>query len=112
MFVPLLFYIARSNRFTKSSIVTGWVAILSAIVVEQPGGLVMASAFERYPTISTIQPLVNGIGSNLVAIQTSRMSTYLHSMSDHVSTVDFNPKIIFFSQGIINDKHIQQQKPI
>ncbi|KAI2795335.1 hypothetical protein BLOT_016860, partial [Blomia tropicalis] len=55
MFVPLLFYIARSNRFTKSSIVTGWVAILSAIVVEQPGGLVMASAFERYPTISTIQ---------------------------------------------------------
>ncbi|XP_054165098.1 solute carrier family 41 member 3-like [Oppia nitens] len=78
LLAPITGYIARQNRYTKSVIVTGWVPILGAVIIEQPGGLVMGDAFDKYDVMSTFQPLVNGIGSNLVGIQTSRLSTYLH----------------------------------
>lgn len=58
---PIYGYFARINRFSKSVIVTGWAAILGAVIVEQPGGMVMQSAFERYKVLSTFQPLVNGM---------------------------------------------------
>ncbi len=58
---PVFGYFARQNRYTKSVIYTGWSAILGAVIVEQPGGMVMQSAFEKYKVISTFQPLVNGL---------------------------------------------------
>ena len=57
---PVLGYFARQNKFTKSVILTGWTAILGAVVVEQPGGMVMEASFRHYKAMSTFQPLVNG----------------------------------------------------
>lgn len=57
---PIYGYFARKNRFSRSVIYSGWTAILGAVVVEQPGGMVMQSAFEQYKVLSTFQPLVNG----------------------------------------------------
>nr|XP_046918261.1 solute carrier family 41 member 3-like [Dermatophagoides farinae] len=76
---PVFGVFARRNRWTKSVIYSGWTAILGAVIIEQPGGVVMEKAFQNYKVMSTFQPLVNGIGSNLVGIQTSRMSTFLHA---------------------------------
>ncbi|XP_017493698.1 PREDICTED: solute carrier family 41 member 1-like [Rhagoletis zephyria] len=47
-FAPIFGYFARQNRFTKSVIYTGWTAILGAVIVEQPGGMVMQDSFEKY----------------------------------------------------------------
>ena len=57
---PIYGYFARQNRYSRSVIITGWTAILGAVIVEQPGGIVMQSAFEQYKVLSTFQPLVNG----------------------------------------------------
>nr|XP_027196683.1 solute carrier family 41 member 1-like [Dermatophagoides pteronyssinus] len=76
---PVFGWFARRNRWTRTVILSGWTAILGAVIIEQPGGVVMEKAFQNYKVMSTFQPLVNGIGSNLVGIQTSRMSTFLHA---------------------------------
>ena len=102
---PIFGYFARQNRYSKSVIYSGWTAILGAVIVEQPGGIVMQAAFAQFDVMSTFQPLVNGIGSNLVGIQTSRMSTYLHSVSKKGQLPDSNPRYcvgpfwVFLSKG-------------
>lgn len=52
--------VARRCRHTSTVIMTGWVAILGAVLVEQPGGMVMKVAITRYRLLATFQPLVNG----------------------------------------------------
>ncbi|KAK6027661.1 divalent cation transporter [Ostertagia ostertagi] len=41
-------------------------------------GFVLKSAMHKYPPIAAFQPLINGVGGNLVAVQASRISTGLH----------------------------------
>ncbi len=65
MFAPIMGYIARKNRYTRSVILTGWTPILGAVILEQPGGIVMENAFDKYDVLSTFQPLVNGIANKL-----------------------------------------------
>ncbi len=38
----------------------------------------MERVINKYDSLATLQPVVNGIGGNLVAIQSSRLSTWLH----------------------------------
>lgn len=57
---PIFGYFARRSRWTRSVIYTGWTAILGAVIIEQPGGVVMESAFQNYKVMATFQPIVNG----------------------------------------------------
>lgn len=106
LMAPIFGYYARLNHYTRSVILSGWTAILGAVIVEQPGGLVMQAAFEKYQTMASFQPLVNGVASNLVGIQTSRMSTYLHSRVKKGQLPDENPRFcvgpfwVFLSKGM------------
>lgn len=52
--------VARRCRHTSTVILTGWTAILGAVLVEQPGGMVMEKAIGRYRLLAALQPLVNG----------------------------------------------------
>lgn len=42
------------------------------------GGLVLDQAVQDYPGYVVFQPIINGIGGNLVSVQSSRISTMLH----------------------------------
>ena len=42
------------------------------------GGCILNQAVARFKSVALYQPLVNGVGGNLAAIQASRMSTFLH----------------------------------
>ena len=42
------------------------------------GGLILDKAVSKFNGIAVFQPLFNGVGGNLVAVQASRISTYLH----------------------------------
>ncbi|OTF77168.1 solute carrier family 41-like protein [Euroglyphus maynei] len=103
---PVFGVFARRNRWTRSVIYSGWTAILGAVIIEQPGGVVMEKAFQNYKVMSTFQPLVNGIGSNLVGIQTSRMSTFLHASAPKGLLPTSNPTpfvspwFVFFSKDL------------
>ncbi len=61
VFAPTMAFIARRNIFTHAVILTGWTPIICAVVMEQPGGVVMEDAFSNYDVMSTFQPLVNGM---------------------------------------------------
>ena len=43
------------------------------------GGLILDKAVNKFHGIAVFQPVFNGVGGNLVAVQASRISTYLHS---------------------------------
>ncbi|RWS29138.1 Solute carrier family 41 member 2-like protein [Leptotrombidium deliense] len=78
LLIPLWGHIARSIRFTRQIILTGWIPIISAMLLQNTGGLIMEGALDKFKRLAAFQPVINGVGGNLVAIQSSRMSTYLH----------------------------------
>lgn len=43
------------------------------------GGLILDFAVSSYKGIAVFQPVINGVGGNLVAVQSSRISTALHA---------------------------------
>lgn len=45
------------------------------------GGLVLEQMIDNYPGSEVFQPVINGIGGNLVSVHASRMSTMLHQSS-------------------------------
>lgn len=45
------------------------------------GGLVLDQAVNVFTGFVVFQPIINGIGGNLVSVQASKMSTFLHQSS-------------------------------
>jgi solute carrier family 41 len=79
--IPVWAYIARKNPFTRKVILNGWYPVCGAMLIQNAGGLVMERALKSFNKIANLQLLINGVGGNLVAIQSSRMSTHLHKYS-------------------------------
>jgi solute carrier family 41 len=52
----------------------------------------MGLATTNYTDIAAFQPVVNGVGGNLVAIFASRLSTALHRTSTQGSKPSWSPK--------------------
>ncbi|PAV90203.1 hypothetical protein WR25_17248 [Diploscapter pachys] len=74
-------FITSRNPLTKQVLKSGWFSILTAMVISTGGGIIMQNAIKKYPDVGTFQPVINGVGGNLVAVQSSRISTYLHKFA-------------------------------
>uniref|UniRef100_A0A671EKX5 Solute carrier family 41 member n=1 Tax=Rhinolophus ferrumequinum TaxID=59479 RepID=A0A671EKX5_RHIFE len=61
----------------------GWFPIILAMMISSFGGLILNKTIskEQYKGMAIFTPIICGVGGNLVAIQTSRISTYLHMWS-------------------------------
>lgn len=61
----------------------GWFPIILAMVISSFGGLILSKTVskQQYKGMAVFTPVICGVGGNLVAIQTSRISTYLHMWS-------------------------------
>ena len=70
--------IARRNSFTRSKVFHGWTPLVVAMLLQNVSGIVMETSLRRFPKMAIYQPIINGFGGNLVAIQSSRVATYLH----------------------------------
>nr|XP_046911974.1 solute carrier family 41 member 1-like [Dermatophagoides farinae] len=109
---PAFIFLARRNQYTRSVIYSGWIPLLVAIILCKPAGLVMEISMEQWPVISTFFPLIDGVGAQVAGIQTSRISTFLHTTAEHKTTAKqnsddvkqtkwfFSPIHVFFSQEI------------
>ncbi|GMR48227.1 hypothetical protein PMAYCL1PPCAC_18422 [Pristionchus mayeri] len=73
--------IAALNDLTRDVLVHGWYAVIGAMIISCSSGEILKKAVGLYPGIAVFQPLVNGIGGNIVAVQASRISTSLHQGS-------------------------------
>lgn len=66
------------------------------------GGLILDLMVNRYEGIAVFQPVINGVGGNLVSILSSRMSTRLHQYYElgylpEDERVVISPYKLFFS---------------
>lgn len=85
LLAPLWAFLAYRNSYTREVLSQGWLPVLFAIVVSSGGGYILEIASTRYEGLAAYQPVINGVGGNLVAVQASRISTYLHLNSERPS---------------------------
>ncbi|CAF0713617.1 unnamed protein product [Brachionus calyciflorus] len=98
--IPIFIYYAYHNDFVKDALRNGWVPILLAMAISSAGGFIMGFAIDNFDDVAIFQPVVNGVGGNLVAIFASRLSTALHKTSDQGTIPSWAPKkwYLYFSQ--------------
>ncbi|GAB0088411.1 hypothetical protein DMENIID0001_028160 [Sergentomyia squamirostris] len=80
--LPLWILIVVRNKYTRPILKNGWVPVISALFISGMGGLVLDSAVGKYGGFEVFQPIINGIGGNLVSVQASRMATKLHQTAE------------------------------
>lgn len=105
LITPLWAYIAKRNKHTIDILYTGWTPVITAMGISSLGGLILDFTVSSFKGIAVFQPVINGVGGNLVAVQASRISTALHQESrlgllppSHSERLCVNPCVAFFSK--------------
>ncbi|XP_067908276.1 solute carrier family 41 member 1-like isoform X2 [Heterodontus francisci] len=81
--IPLWVLIARRSPQIQEVLKSGWQPVLVAMTISSVGGLILDKTvtIPHFDGMAVFTPVINGVGGNLVAIQASRISTYLHLWS-------------------------------
>ncbi|KAF7646324.1 hypothetical protein LDENG_00189880, partial [Lucifuga dentata] len=83
LLIPAWVSVARRSPPIREVLRSGWQPVILAMSVSSVGGLILDQTVRDpdFEGMAVFMPVINGIGGNLVAIQVSRMSTYLHYLS-------------------------------
>uniref|UniRef100_L7LZS9 Putative divalent cation transporter n=1 Tax=Rhipicephalus pulchellus TaxID=72859 RepID=L7LZS9_RHIPC len=106
LLLPLWGMLACANPHTQEVLYTGWTPVISAMVISSVGGCILDFAVSRFHGIAVFQPVINGVGGNLVAVQASRISTFLHQRATlgflpaSDPSVCLNPFSAFFGKSV------------
>lgn len=78
--IPVWITVASKHPATEILLRTGWEPIVTAMVISSLGGLILdkTASDPNLAGIVVYVPVINGVGGNLVSIQSSRISTNLH----------------------------------
>merc|ERR1719334_842261 len=76
--LPIFIALAYNNEHVSEVLRVGWSPILMAMLIASGGGFVLEMAVEHFKGVTLFAPVMNGSGGDLVGIQASRMTTYLH----------------------------------
>ncbi|VDL66792.1 unnamed protein product [Nippostrongylus brasiliensis] len=75
------------------------------MLMSSGGGFILENAIRQYPNVAIFQPVINGVGGNLAAVQASRLSTFFHQTAtlgelpyDWVVQRFYSVKRAFFSK--------------
>nr|XP_058164645.1 solute carrier family 41 member 2 isoform X3 [Dasypus novemcinctus] len=106
---PIWIIIAAKHPATRTVLYSGWEPVITAMVISSIGGLILDTTVSDPNLVGIVvyTPVINGIGGNLVAIQASRISTYLHLHSIPGELPDepkgcYYPFRTFFGPGVNN----------
>lgn len=100
--LPLWVFIVWRNKYTKKVLTNGWTPVISALFISGIGGIVLDQAVDHYRGYEVFQPIVNGIGGNLVCVQSSRLATNLHQtaipgiLPENIRLLEWPWKTLFF----------------
>lgn len=77
---PIWVLIARRIPSTREVLYSGWEPVIIAMAISSVGGLILDKTVTNpnFAGMAVFTPVINGVGGNLVAVQASRISTYLH----------------------------------
>ncbi|XP_044741596.1 solute carrier family 41 member 1-like [Chrysoperla carnea] len=96
--VPFWWKLAHRNVMARESLLTGWQPVVIAMIISSVGGLIMEYSIINFRGIAVYQLIVNGVAGNLVAVQASKLSTYLHknyTLGEHVP-FSYSIRKVFF----------------
>ncbi|XP_041447704.1 solute carrier family 41 member 2-like [Drosophila obscura] len=79
--LPLWLVVVLRNTYTRPLLMMSWIPVLAALCISAFGGFVLRSSVEQFPGFAIFSPIINGIGGNLVCVQTSNMGTILYRRS-------------------------------
>ncbi|KAM6154936.1 solute carrier family 41 member 2 [Erethizon dorsatum] len=106
---PIWIIIAAKHPATRTVLHSGWEPVITAMVISSIGGLILDTTVSDPNLVGIVvyTPVINGIGGNLVAIQASRISTYLHLHSTPGELPEepkgcYYPFRTFFGPGVNN----------
>ncbi|KJH43684.1 divalent cation transporter [Dictyocaulus viviparus] len=77
---PLWIRLVFQDEGAKEVLYVGWSPIIFSMFLSSGGGFVLENAIRHFPNVAIFQPVINGVGGNLVAVQASRLSTYFHQI--------------------------------
>jgi len=106
LLTPLFIWLAWRNPYTKDATCTGWSPVIGAMAIDTAGGVILDFAVKEFKGLAAFQPLINGVGGNLTAVQASRLSTALHlqgepgTLPKDQDVKCANPCKTFFGKGI------------
>lgn len=80
LLIPVWVHITRRNPHTESILnkADHWYPLITAMIISTIGGIILKIAVSQSADIALFQPVICGVGGNLVAVQASRLSTQLH----------------------------------
>ena len=78
LITPFSTYVAFKNKHTKKILKFGWAPIIISMVISSFAGVILDKVVKMFNEFALFQPIINGVGGNLAAIQASRISTYLY----------------------------------
>ncbi|XP_024148557.1 solute carrier family 41 member 1 isoform X1 [Oryzias melastigma] len=112
--IPPWVAVARRSPQISEVLRSGWQPVIVAMSISSFGGLILDKTVSdpNFKGMAVFTPVINGVGGNLVAIQASRISTYLHFWSipgvlPYKMRQNWpNPCTTFFSSGV-NSKSAQ-----
>ncbi|XP_074861579.1 solute carrier family 41 member 3 isoform X5 [Carettochelys insculpta] len=81
--IPLWVAIAKQSPSIAEVLKSGWQPVIVAMSISSIGGLILDKTVTdpKFEGMAVFTPVINGVGGNLVAIQASRISTFLHFWS-------------------------------
>ncbi|KAM4721205.1 solute carrier family 41 member 1-like [Rhinophrynus dorsalis] len=106
--IPLWVAVAKQSPAIAEVLKSGWQPVIVAMSISSIGGLILDKTVTdpKFEGMAVFTPVINGVAGNLVGIQASRISTFLHfwsmpgvlpyKMRQHWP----NPCTTFFSSGI------------
>ncbi|KAM8931121.1 solute carrier family 41 member 3 [Pelodytes ibericus] len=106
--LPLWVAVAKQSPSIAEVLRSGWQPVIVAMSISSIGGLILDKTVTdpKFEGMAVFTPVINGVAGNLVAIQASRISTFLHfwsmpgvlpyKMRQHWP----NPCTTFFSSGV------------
>ncbi|XP_075430706.1 solute carrier family 41 member 3 [Ascaphus truei] len=106
--IPLWVAVAKQSPPIAEVLKSGWQPVIVAMSISSIGGLILDKTVTdpKFEGMAVFTPVINGVAGNLVGIQASRISTFLHfwslpgvlpyKMRQHWP----NPYTTFFSSGV------------
>ncbi|XP_010852482.1 PREDICTED: solute carrier family 41 member 1 isoform X2 [Bison bison bison] len=78
--LPVWVMLARRSPATREVLYSGWEPVIIAMAISSVGGLILDKTVSdpNFAGMAVFTPVINGVGGNLVAVQASRISTFLH----------------------------------
>ncbi|XP_053576818.1 solute carrier family 41 member 1 [Bombina bombina] len=81
--IPIWVAVAQQSPSIAEVLKSGWQPVIVAMTISSIGGLILDKTVTdpKFEGMAVFTPVINGVAGNLVAIQASRISTFLHFWS-------------------------------